>query len=368
MHEVTGYTALSRVTSDCKAWPAGGRFGVCHACGFPQTITDDAWRQEIARIYGGYTIYFQGSGAEQSVFDARTGKPNLRSDVILERLLEHVPLADAGQLLDVGCGNGNFLRAFAKCRPHWSLDGSEWDDKYAAEYRAIPSFRQLHTVDLDRVTEQYDVVSIIHCLEHVPNPRELLGKIHRVLRPGGLFVVQVPDCAANPFMLTVADHCSHFSTDTLAALVSASGFEVRHAVNTWIPKELTVVARRSAKPTPTALEAAPTHARRLEGYIRWLADTSDHAHAAAKTSTSFGIFGTAIAGTWLHMELRDRVAFFVDEDPARIGREYLGRPVYAPNQVPKDAVVYIGLPPALAAAVRDRLGAIAKNWVVPPAF
>lgn len=366
---VAGYRGLSRVTSDCKAWTPGGQFGICRMCGFPQTIVDDTWRMEIADIYGSYTTYFQGAGAEQSVFDSHTGKPALRSDLLLDRLLSHVPLKDTGALLDIGCGNGNFLRAFSRRQKSWVLDGSEWDEKYLAECRAIPSFRQLHTCPPKDIKGRYDVISIIHCLEHVPDPAELLAQVRDRLAPEGLLLVQVPDCAANPFMLTVADHCSHFSHPALAALVEACGFEVIHAVNTWISKEVTIVARNSRRPAILPARIDAILAQRLESFVRWLANTGEHARRVASAAGGkIGIFGTAIAGTWLHGELRGTARFFVDEDPNRRGRDYLGLPVYSPAELPRNSTVYVGLPPALAARLCERLQPVSAHWVVPPAI
>lgn len=369
LRPVASYRALSRVTSDCKAWKPGGQFGTCRMCGFPQTIVDDAWRMEIADIYGSYTTYFQGAGTEQSVFDPQTGKPSLRSDLLLERLLSHVSLPETGTLLDVGCGNGNFLRAFARRRSSWALEGTEWDEKYLDECRAIPGFRQLHTCPPKNLSGRYDVVSIIHCLEHVPNPAELLGQMRERLTPEGLLLIQVPDCAANPFMLTVADHCSHFSAQALATLVEACGFQVVHAVNTWIAKEITIVARNSTRPLTLPAQIDTELSQRLEAFVRWLASTGEHSRRAAHAAGGkIGIFGTAIAGTWLHGELRDTAKFFVDEDANRRGRDYLGLPVYAPSDLPANSVVYVGLPPLLAAKVCARLQPVSARWVVPPAI
>lgn len=369
LHEIEAYRRLNRVTSDCKAWSPGGRFAVCSACGFPQTVTDSAWHAEIARIYGGYTIYFQGAGAEQCVFDPKTGKPSLRSDLLLERVGASTTLPTTGRLLDIGCGNGNFMRAFAKVLPAWSLDGNEWDEKYLSEYRAISSFRQLHTGALMNIRETYQFVSIIHCLEHVPNPAAMLRQIHRLVAADGLLLIQVPDCAANPFMLTVADHCSHFSVLDLNAMVSACGYDVVHAVNHWISKEITVLARPKSPVAYSQAQFDPKHAQQLVNYIHWLAATADHARqCASEANNRIGVFGTAIAGTWLHGELGDTVAFFVDEDPNRIGIRYMGLPVVSPQQVSANDKVYIGLPPALATTVRARLGPLSSQWHLPPAL
>jgi hypothetical protein len=82
----------------------------------------------------------------------------------------------------------------------------------------------------------------------------------------------------------------------------------------------------------------------------------DEAHRVARQQP-FGIFGTSIAAAWLFGELSEVTQFFVDEDPNRIGGEYMGRPIYHPHDVPPGSHVFVGLAPELAEHIRARLGA-----------
>ena len=53
-----------------------------------------------------------------------------------------------------------------------------------------------HTIDVQRIPfppSHFDVIVILHVLEHVPSLRDSLAELFRVLRPGGLAVVAVPD-------------------------------------------------------------------------------------------------------------------------------------------------------------------------------
>jgi hypothetical protein len=90
----------------------------------------------------------------------------------------------------------------------------------------------------------------------------------------------------------------------------------------------------------------------------------EHARAAARGG-NFGIFGTSVAATWLAGDLGDAVEFFVDEDPARQGRRHLGRPIYAPQQVPKGASVYLAFVAQVSSAIAQRLGALPIRFASP---
>ena len=88
--------------------------------------------------------------------------------------------------------------------------------------------------------------------------------------------------------------------------------------------------------------------------LQWLSRQLETARRLAREG-NFGLFGTSIAATWLFAELDGAVAFFVDEDPHRIGQTCFGRPIYRPGDAPAESQVFIALPPLLAAAVKDRL-------------
>lgn len=345
------FSALRRVTSDCKPWPAGGQMAVCRACGCVQAVLDAQWRRDAEAIYRDYTIYYQSGGREQPVFDQATGTAMTRSDRLVAQLAERIALPERGRHLDVGCGNGGFLSSFARRFPSWTLAGTEYDAKYRTEVESIPGVERLYTGELAEVPGEFDAISLIHVLEHIEGPRAFLAKVREKLRPGGWLIVELPHYADNPFELLIADHATHYGLETASALLESAGFRIELASDCAIPKELTLVARKEA-PQPGRVPAAVREAGPM---IAWLSAVVADARRVASGASQFGIFGTSIAGTWLYGEVADAVRFFVDEDPDRVGREHFGRPIVAPADVPAGSDVYVGLPRKIAQAVATRL-------------
>jgi hypothetical protein len=93
-----------------------------------------------------------------------------------------------------------------------------------------------------------------------------------------------------------------------------------------------------------------------------------HVTAVAAEDGGIGVLGTSIAGTWVGNSLEGAVRFFVDEDPDRIGRQFMDRPVIHPSSVPAGAGVYVAFPPAQARSIQTRLSERfpAVRWLVPP--
>jgi ubiquinone/menaquinone biosynthesis C-methylase UbiE len=363
--EIADFSGLNRVTSDCKPWQSGGRLGWCQDCGFPQTLIDHAWQAEVQLIYDNFTVYHQSSGQEQSVFDTATGLPSLRSDYLLQKMSLELDVDSVGHLLDVGSGNGNFLRAFHRIRPNWSLSASEWDDKCLADLKQIPGFTHLYIREFENIDGAFNLLSLIHSLEHFPQPLKVLSTLRRLIKPDGLIFIQVPDCAVNPFVLLVADHCSHFTLHSLCILVEAAGFEVVKLSNKLISKEISLIAK--PKTQQARLHLPQEHRQWLINHVNWLKLTVHEAKQAA-TSRPLGIFGTSVAATWLWSELQSQVNFFVDEDPSRMGRMHCGLPILSPSQVDQDTAVYIALAPNVAETVQKRLTRQIPHIIMPPFF
>lgn len=363
--ERLGSAELGGVTSDCKPWPDAGEIAVCTGCGHVQKLASKAWRQVCAAIYADYDLYHQSGGVEQVLFGpdaaART-----RSSLVLTALARRLRLPEVGHLLDVGCGNGATLKAAHDVLPQWGLTGAEQNDRLRERVLSLPGVEAFCSGPLESLRTTFDVISVVHVLEHVSQPVAFLSQLRRMLRPEGAVLIQVPDLPGNPFDLLIADHCSHFTAATLVALVEMAGFQVEAIGDAVIPKELTLIGRPAlkGKALPTRRESGLELGSRSLDWLRQVL-------AAARGYSSqppFGLFGTAIAGTWLGGVLGDRVDFFVDEDRLRQGRYHLGRPILMPDEVPDGHSVYMALPVEIAGPVYNRLQLArpSVHYVLPP--
>ena len=341
---------------------------MCCSCRTVQKPADARWREEAAAIYSRYAIFRQAAGgAEQRVFNQASGTSLRRSDIVLKRLNAAYPFPAAGRALDVGCGNGPTLRALAEAVPDWTLYGHEISDAGAAALAAIAGFKRLYTGDPAGIDDRFDLITLSHSLEHIPEPVETLATLRSKLAPGGRLVVEVPNVRQNIYDLVVADHRSHFDPLTLVAAARRAGFPHAAVFDDWAFKELTLVAANEPLAVqPEGRPLAPLDARDISQRVAWLAAVLDSADKVARSAGDFGIFGTAIAATWLFGPLADRVAFFVDEDAARIGQMHEGRRILAPDRIPRAATVFVPLVPDVASVVAARLEALGVEACVPP--
>jgi 2-polyprenyl-3-methyl-5-hydroxy-6-metoxy-1,4-benzoquinol methylase len=144
-----------------------------------------------------------------------------------------LPARPGGNLLDVGCGRGDWL-AFMSERGWW-CEGVE-PDPAAAEAASRQGVR-VHTGTLDEQQFQdnsFDAVSLCHVLEHVPNPVDLLRECKRILRPGGRLVMVTPNSEGLGIRVFGADwrglepprHLHLFNIPTLRRAIGDAGLRV----------------------------------------------------------------------------------------------------------------------------------------------
>ena len=358
----------SLASSDCMPVKGDIRVGVCGNCGLLQKETSPAWSALCSKIYDNYQIYHQAAGREQKAMGRATGEFKPRSDLIADFLKSSHQLPRSGSLLDIGCGNGPFLRSMSQSFPEWTLVGADINDTYRDQILSIsPLAAFKRTDEVARSGERYDLVALIHCIEHIPGPVQYLTEAKRYIKPGGWLLIQVPDAELNPFDLVVADHASHFVKATIAAVVEAAGYELLSCGNHVVAKEITLLARPLPEDVAHCVNSGRSDAAEMaRRRLAWLEQTLQYGRRLASEARPLGIFGTSIAGVWIAAGIDNKFDFYVDEDRARIGRDYFGVPILAPADIPSGSTIFVCLEPKLAADIAARYSGLGRHFVVPP--
>jgi SAM-dependent methyltransferase len=144
--------------------------------------------------------------------------------------------AQRGELLDVGCGDGTYLRCMHELG--WSVSGVERDSR-AAEISARALGTDRVFPDLERAgaarPEGFDVITLGHVIEHLLEPAEVLRSCRDRLRPGGLLVIATPNWESRAHAhfgrswlhLDPPRHVQIYRSSTLSRVVEEAGFAVQ---------------------------------------------------------------------------------------------------------------------------------------------
>ncbi|MEZ4801555.1 MAG: class I SAM-dependent methyltransferase [Gelidibacter sp.] len=136
-------------------------------------------------------------------------------------------------LLDVGCGTGDFLQVAIE--NHWKVSGIEPNIKarqLANQKTNNCVFDDEHLLKFK--IKSFDVITLWHVLEHLPNLETQISIYNKLLKPNGTLIIAVPNFKsydANHYKefwaaFDVPRHLWHFSQHSVSKLVSKENMKV----------------------------------------------------------------------------------------------------------------------------------------------
>lgn len=215
-------------------------------------------------------------------------KNRLLAEIITPRLRS----ADA-RWLDYGCGPAHLFKDLVETRGAWRV-GMDISSAIIAENRGRfdgESRTEFHTLDdgfLDQAEEgTFDCITCIEVLEHVYDLDATVGRLSRLLRPGGLLVITTPNgrrvapmlrrILPRAVALYLEDRLEHRGIDELEdADVDLAAFQVKTHFHEVSTDELHDLLRRKGlrvvETSLLALKIMPNRtfnwlARRLSGFV-----------------------------------------------------------------------------------------------------
>jgi SAM-dependent methyltransferase len=111
-----------------------------------------------------------------------------------ETALRLIPDLDGCDVLEIGCGRGDFTIELARRFPGARIIGVDFspaaiDVAKTRQRDATVSFSVADAQDLPFADGSFDWILTCECFEHVPSPARMARQMRRVLRPGGRFVL-----------------------------------------------------------------------------------------------------------------------------------------------------------------------------------
>lgn len=229
------------------------RMGDCQVCGLVQQI--DIPSEEALHIY--YSHHYRQD--YKSAHQPRLKHVHRAGGVALERLARMAAAgvrAQGQQLLDIGAGGGEFC--FMAQKHGFEVRGVEPHEGYSEFARAHYGVRVDTCGISDIPSQSADVVTLFHVLEHLAWPQEVVEKVWQVLRPQGLWVIEVPNILqidASPHNVYFKAHLFYYSGCSLRAATSRF-FDVVHLQDDG---NLFAVLARRPEPLPQ-LQRPSAHA------------------------------------------------------------------------------------------------------------
>jgi 2-polyprenyl-3-methyl-5-hydroxy-6-metoxy-1,4-benzoquinol methylase len=214
---------------------------LCRHCGLLQSTPriDRAARAPMA----------VSSGADWG--NVRYGK-GFRTKPALAAFARYTDAIGPQEILDVGSNRGSFVRAALEHSPEAHIVAVEPDERVAQSCAGLDGV-ELVNARIEEValeTGRFDVVHSCHTIEHLANPAATLADHWRVLKPGGVLILDAPSTAILDAEDIVEEwfidkHLYHFSARTLMRMVAAAGFDIVAPPDMRDRENLFIAARKS---------------------------------------------------------------------------------------------------------------------------
>ncbi|MGI9034431.1 MAG: class I SAM-dependent methyltransferase [Pyrinomonadaceae bacterium] len=137
------------------------------------------------------------------------------------------------KILDYGCGRGSLLQRlnFFGFR---NLTGA---DIFVESDIFYPNGVRIFKRELNEFAETFDLIMLHHVFEHLPNPREILREIFRLLKPRGYAIIRLPVIAfawrhygVDWVQLDAPRHLFLYTAETFSRLAEEAGFAVENVI------------------------------------------------------------------------------------------------------------------------------------------
>ncbi len=262
------------------------------------------------------------------------------------------------RILDIGCANGGLLGQL-KGLGYWQLVGLDPSPACAATTRRLHGLEawagSLGETTLD--LGQFDCVILSHVLEHVQDLEPAMAALTRLVRPGGLLYVEVPDArryrdfVTAPFQDFNTEHINHFSPRTLNYLLESRGWEFERggtktlvaSPNTFYPAFYSFYTRSSSSQAvvePGLIEPDTELIEGIKAYIAQSQAILDRIERRLQDILArwpeVVVWGTGQLAMKLLAETslaQARITAFVDSNPINWGQVLRGSPILGPQEL-----------------------------------
>lgn len=343
------------VASDCRPLAFNIVIYQCQTCGHYQKNNNNDYQKNVEEIYKSYQAYQLTKGKEQLNFSADV--PSSRCQVILSHCQPLLPVS--GKMLDVGAGSGVMLCAMNALKGNWQLYAQDVSAHHAQMLIKTYKLIDFYQGDFQQIKEQFDLITLVHVLEHVWQVESLLLALKSKLSATGKIIFQVPNIDENEWDFAIYDHVSHFSKATLSQLI-LKYFPFVYWPKKQIDKELTVVASLTELSQCSNLDNNQINASKTfavhKKCIAHFESNERHLLDIKQQAVNYvAVLGTGPSASYAGCLLGSKMSCWLDEDKAKIGQLFCGYPVKSLSAIAKDELIVLPYPEVQSSRIKKRL-------------
>jgi 2-polyprenyl-3-methyl-5-hydroxy-6-metoxy-1,4-benzoquinol methylase len=160
--------------------------------------------------------------------------------------LKLLPDLDNLNVLEIGCGRGAFSQLVAGKYPSVHLTAIDISEIAINEAKKAPGAVEFMVADAENIgfpDGSFDFIFSCETLEHVPHPKNMTKEIHRLLKPGGRFIITTENYFNGIMLMWLKNqvqkkpfdsgsgaqpHENFFLFFIVASIIRSSGLKISH--------------------------------------------------------------------------------------------------------------------------------------------
>ena len=305
-------TKFNFVSSDIKKIKYSQNFFVCKSCGCLQKKINKKYLRNISTIYKNYEGFSKYNQIDQKKII--NGVTLSRCELLFKKFLNKKKF---NEILDYGSSNGAMLIPFLdtnkklyatdlKC----NLNSKIIKSKNFVKFISIKNF--------ENSKKKFDLITLIHVLEHLHKPTEILSNLAKKLKKKGIIFIQIPNFLLNPFDLCVYDHTIHFDIDSLNRLASACDLKIIGMDDKLMNGEFSIILKKTNKIKKITNINYPI-LKKINYFKNF-----EKKILKIKRIKNLSILGTSISSLFIKHNFKGKIKNIYDEDLGKIGKKFEG--------------------------------------------
>lgn len=201
-------------------------------------------------------------------------------DDALAQLRIHLKSCVEPSILEIGCSSGFLLKSMVAEFPEATIVGADVVRepllKLAKQLPSVPLMR-FDLLKCPLPADSFDAVVMLNVLEHIEDDVAALRQVYRLLKPGGVLILEVP---AGPHLYDAYDktlmHFRRYRLSELCAEFRSVGFAVVRSsyLGFIVYPAFAYVKRRNQRARPSATSSALVASQASETSTSWALKTA----------------------------------------------------------------------------------------------
>ena len=305
------------VSSDIKKVIYKTSFNICLKCSCIQKNINKNYISNVNKIYENYDGFKNFKEIDQKKINDDANINSGRCELLFKKFFKKKKI---NKILDYGTSNGAMIQPFLN-KKKIKIFATDIKNNLNKKIFNHKNFIKFFSIDkLWKANVKFDLITMIHVLEHLENPNDILERLSKKLEKTGIILIQIPNYSYNPYDLSVYDHVTHFDKYTISKLANNNGLEVVLINDNFLDGEYSIILKQGKTRNSNFSKKNCSYPKRLIQKLEKIILKSNKV-------PYLSILGSSISSLCIIHNYNKGIKKIYDEDISKLGMKFEGKKI-----------------------------------------